>query len=49
MEGFFLRLVDMATGRLPAPSVARRQHSVADVLLLRELAHHGQVKEIRLV
>jgi hypothetical protein len=28
--------------------VAGRQHFVADVLLLRELAHHGQVREIRL-
>ncbi|WP_332826003.1 hypothetical protein [Ramlibacter sp.] len=49
VEGFFLRLVDMTTGRLPAPSVAGRQQFVADVLLLRELAHHGQVREIRLV
>lgn len=49
VEGIFLRLVDMTTGRRPAPSVAGRQHFVADVLLLRELAHHGQVRGIRLL
>ena len=49
VEQFFLRLVDMTTGRLPAPAVQGRQSFVADVLLLRELAHHGRLREIRLL
>jgi hypothetical protein len=48
VEGFFLRLVDLATGRLPAPGVQARWQFAADLLLLRELAHHGQLRELRL-
>ena len=48
VEGHFLRLVDMATGRVPAAVLAGRQQFVAHVLLLRELAHHGRLREIRL-
>jgi hypothetical protein len=48
VESFFLRLVDMATGRNPSPAVQGRHRFVADVLMLRELAHHGQLRVIRL-
>jgi hypothetical protein len=49
VEQLFLQLVDMTTGRQPAPAVQGRQRFVADVLLLRELAHHGQLRELRLL
>jgi hypothetical protein len=48
LEHLFLRLVDMTTGRSPHPAVQGREGFVADVLLLRELAHHGQLREVRL-
>lgn len=47
-EALFLQLVDLATGRHPAPALQGRELFVADVLLLRELAHHGRLREIRL-
>jgi hypothetical protein len=47
-ETLFLRLVDLATGRLPPPALQGRQPFVADVLLLRELAHHGRLQQLRL-
>lgn len=49
VEALFLRLVDMATGRLPSPALAGRGAFVADLLMLRELAHHGRLAEIRVV
>jgi hypothetical protein len=49
VEGFFLRLVDLATGRVPAAVLDGRHAFIAHVLLLRELAHHGQLREIRLL
>lgn len=48
VEAAFLRLVDLATGRVPAAVVQERPLFVADVLLLRELAHHGRVRGLRL-
>lgn len=48
VEGFFLRLVDLTTGRRPAPAVQARRQFAADLLLLRELAHHCQLRELRL-
>ena len=48
VEGFFLRLIDLTTGRTPSPAVQGRQAFIADVLIVRELAHHGQVRQIRL-
>ncbi len=48
VEGFFLRLVDAATGRHPSPLLAGRHPFVADLLLVRELAHHGQLAEIHI-
>lgn len=47
-EAVFLRLVDMATRRAPPPALQQRALFVADILLLRELAHHGQVRSIQL-
>lgn len=49
LEQIFLRLVDKATGRLPCPALESRQAFAADLLVLRELAHHGAVREIRLL
>jgi len=49
LEELFLRLVDMATGRLPPPALEGQQAFAADLLVLRELAHHGGVREIRLL
>ena len=46
-EGIFLRVVDMVTARR-ATSGARIELFVADVLVVRELAHHGQVRRIHL-
>lgn len=48
-EEVFLRLIDLATGRLPSPALQERRAFLADVLLVRELAHHGNVREIRLL
>jgi hypothetical protein len=47
-EALFLRLVDLATGRHPPAALQGRQPFVADVLLLRELAHHGKLAQLRL-
>jgi hypothetical protein len=47
-EALFLRLVDLATGRLPPATLQGRQAFVADVLLLRELAHHGKLQRVHL-
>lgn len=47
-EALFLRLVDLATGRQPPPALQGRASFVADVLLLRELAHHGKLAHLRL-
>jgi hypothetical protein len=49
VEGFFLRLVRTATGRHPCPLLAGRHPFVADLVLLRELAHHGRLAQIRVV
>lgn len=48
VETFFLRLTDAATGRRPSPELDGRQLFIADVLLLRELAHHGRVQLIHM-
>ncbi len=47
-EALFLRIVDLATGRRAAEAIERRRLFVADVLLVRELAHHGGASLIRL-
>lgn len=45
-EALFLRIVDLATGRRAAVAIAHRSRFVADVLLVRELAHHGAVLQV---
>ena len=45
-EGLFLRFVGLATGRLPAPTLQGRAAFAADMVLLRELAHHGQLAQL---
>ena len=48
-ERLFLRLVDLALGRHPPVALQSQQAFTADILLIRELSHHGQVQEIRLM
>ncbi|MDB5861157.1 MAG: hypothetical protein JWQ76_4846 [Ramlibacter sp.] len=48
IETMFLRLVDMATGRGPAIP-ADQTSFVVDLLLVRELAHHGRLRRVRIV
>lgn len=48
LEELFLRLVDRALGR-GAASQAGDPAFVADVVLLRELAHHGRLDAVRIV
>lgn len=49
LEQLFLRMVDLATGRVAPPALHGRQAFAADLLMLRELAHHGAVREIQLL
>lgn len=49
IEALFLRLLDLATGRSPPQDALEWPVFVADVLMLRELAHHGQVKGLRIL
>lgn len=49
LEQFFLRMLDLATGRVASPALEGRQAFAADLLMIRELAHHGAVREIRLL
>lgn len=48
VEEMFLHLVDIATG-LHRQLPDGQQLFVADVLLIRELTHHGRVRGVRLV
>lgn len=48
LEQLFLRMVDLATGRIASQALQGRRAFAADLLILRELAHHGDVGEIRL-
>lgn len=48
VEDFFTALVTLAAGRVPSPAVQARPLFMADVLLLRELAHHAQLKGVQL-
>lgn len=48
VEAFFLRLTDAATGRRPSSALDGRQLFIADIVLLRELAHHGQLLTIHM-
>lgn len=49
IEALFLRLVDLATGRFPPQDTLEWPLFMADVLMLRELAHHGQVKGLQIL
>ena len=49
LERDFLQVVDLATGRVATPHLEAHRDVVADLLLLRELAHHGRVSGVRLV
>ncbi len=49
LERRFLEMIDLATGRVVPASLQAHRGFVADLVLLRELAHHGQVAGIRLV
>jgi hypothetical protein len=48
VEALFLRIVDLTTGRSPLAAALKHPFFVADMLLLRELAHHGQLAGISL-
>lgn len=48
LERAFLQVVDMATGHVAPPHLQHHRLFVADLLLLRELAHHGRVNSVRL-
>jgi hypothetical protein len=49
LETLFLRLVDLATGRMPSQDALEWPLFMADVTMLRELAHHGQVRGLRIL
>ncbi|MGV0958274.1 MAG: hypothetical protein ACOYB1_00410 [Limnohabitans sp.] len=49
LERAFLRVVDLATGRVAPPHLQAHRTFVADLLLLRELAHHGRLSSVRLI
>lgn len=49
IEALFLQLVELATGRLPPQDALEWPVFVADVTMLRELAHHGQVKGLQVL
>jgi hypothetical protein len=49
IEALFLRLVDLATGRMPPQDALEWPLFMADVTMLRELAHHGQVRGLRIL
>ena len=49
LEQGFLKVVDMATGHVASPHLQAHRASVADLLLLRELTHHGRVSGVQLM
>ncbi len=49
LERAFLHIVDLATGRVPPPHLQAHRAFVADLLLLRELVHHGRLSSVRLI
>lgn len=48
IEQAFVKVVDLATGRHAPAALNQHRLFVADLLLVRELAHHGQVAGVRL-
>lgn len=49
IEALFRRLVDLATGRMPPQDALEWPLFMADVTMLRELAHHGQVQGLQIL
>lgn len=49
IEQCFRQAVDLATGRVVPAALRERWEFMADLLLVRELAHHGKVAAIDLV
>jgi hypothetical protein len=48
IEQAFVKVVDLATGRHAPAALNQHRLFVADLLLVRELAHHGQVAGVSL-
>lgn len=48
IEALFLLLVEQATGRTPPQDTPQWRLFMADVTVLRELAHHGKVKGLHI-
>ncbi|MFM6999743.1 MAG: hypothetical protein ACKOXU_01550 [Limnohabitans sp.] len=48
VEERFRSVVDLATGRFVPEALKTRSAFIADLLLVREIAHHGRVSEILL-
>jgi hypothetical protein len=48
IEQAFVKVVDLATGRHAHAALSQHRLFVADLLVVRELAHHGQVSGVRL-
>ena len=48
LERAFQQLVHLATGRVVSPAVQNHASFIVDILVLRELAHHGQLSSITL-
>lgn len=48
IEQVFEKVVDLATGRNPPVALSQHPLFVADLLLMREIAHHGQVASVSL-
>ena len=47
-ESVFLQLLDKATGRTPPPALDGQEQFIADVLIMRELAHHADLRALQL-
>ena len=48
LERAFLQVVNLATGRVMPPHLRAQSLFVADLLLLRELTHHGRLSSVQL-
>lgn len=49
LERAFLQVIDLATGHVASPLLQIHRSFVADLLLLRELAHHGRLSRVQLI
>jgi hypothetical protein len=48
IEDHFLEIVALATGRSGSLAVRHKNHFVADLILVRELSHHGALTNLQL-